>query len=233
MSEMALGQGESGFDCWWQRQGEWVETPNQRRGGESGVQRLRADDGRLCYAKRQIGHTYRSLSHPFGRPTVLREAQALQAWAGLGVLVPHVLYVGTRRATDGQWEALLVTEALEGFIDIERWCAEGGRERHGEAVHRRLLEELGRVLARLHAANWQHGCLYPKHILIRVTGSGDAAQVQVALLDLEKSRRRLSRKRAVRHDFDQLKRHSSWGLAEWSHLLYGYNSSPKHGRAAR
>ena len=28
------------FDYFWQRQGEWVEAPNQRRGGESGVQRL-------------------------------------------------------------------------------------------------------------------------------------------------------------------------------------------------
>ncbi|MFZ3206922.1 MAG: lipopolysaccharide kinase InaA family protein, partial [Pseudomonas sp.] len=28
------------FEQWWQLQGEWVEEPNHRRGGESGVQRL-------------------------------------------------------------------------------------------------------------------------------------------------------------------------------------------------
>ena len=28
------------FDRWWHSEGEWVEPPNQRRGGESGVRRL-------------------------------------------------------------------------------------------------------------------------------------------------------------------------------------------------
>lgn len=226
---MAVGRGESVFDYWWQRRGVWVEAPNQRRGGESGVQRL-TENGSLCYAKRQVGHVYRSLAYPFGRPTVLREAHALHAWTRLGVRVPSILYSGARRGADGRWEAMLVTEALEGFVDIERWYAEGGRDRHGEAVHRRFLEQLGSVLARLHAARWQHGCLYLKHVFIRVVGSNDASRVDVAMLDLEKSRRRWSRKKAMDHDFEQLKRHSSWNEADWSHLLYGYYSSREHGR---
>ncbi len=59
--------GESRFDFYWRQQGEWVEEPNQRRGGESGVQRLNDASGKLLYAKRQVGHIYRSLLHPFGR----------------------------------------------------------------------------------------------------------------------------------------------------------------------
>lgn len=231
VAEMA-GSIESGFEYWWQRRGDWVEEPNQRRGGESGVQRLHAENGHLCYAKRQIGHVYRSMSHPLGRPTVLREAQALRAWRALGVLVPRILYAGARRDMGGTWEAMLVTEALDGFVDIERWYAEGGRERHGEAIHRRFLEQLGSVLARLHAARWQHGCLYLKHVFIRVAGSNDAARVDVALLDLEKSRRRWSRKKAMDHDFEQLKRHSSWDDADWGYLLYGYHFSPEYSGAA-
>ncbi|HAF92779.1 MAG TPA: InaA protein, partial [Pseudomonas sp.] len=31
----------STFQRWWEAQGEWVEEPNQRRDGESGVKRLR------------------------------------------------------------------------------------------------------------------------------------------------------------------------------------------------
>lgn len=56
------------FDYFWQRQGEWVEAPNQRRGGESGVQRLSDETGHLLYAKRQVGHIYRSLLHPSVAP---------------------------------------------------------------------------------------------------------------------------------------------------------------------
>ena len=37
----ATGQSSyKDFNDWWQRTGAWVEAPNQRRGGESGVQRL-------------------------------------------------------------------------------------------------------------------------------------------------------------------------------------------------
>jgi len=65
---------ENRFEFYWQQQGEWVEEPNQRRGGESGVQRIHEANGRLLYVKRQVGHTYRSWRYPLGRPTVLREA---------------------------------------------------------------------------------------------------------------------------------------------------------------
>jgi hypothetical protein len=57
-------ESPSQFDFYWRQQGEWVEEPNQRRGGESGVQRLNDANGKLLYAKRQVGHIYRSLLHP-------------------------------------------------------------------------------------------------------------------------------------------------------------------------
>lgn len=221
MLGVAVCRSEDLFDDWWDREGAWVETPNVRRGGESGVQRLSAEGGGLYYAKRQTGHVYRSLGYPLGRPTVLREREALDAWTRLGVRVPRVLYSGARRDEHGAWRALLVTEALDGFVDLERWYAQGGRERHGEQVHDRFLQQFGAVLARLHGARWQHGCLYAKHVFIRIQGG----EVEIALLDLEKSRRRWSAKKAMRHDFQQLRRHSSWGNADWEHLLYGYQSS--------
>ncbi|KPW73310.1 InaA protein [Pseudomonas cannabina] len=44
------------FSHFWSKRGEWVEEPNVRRGGESGVQRLLMEDGKTLYAKRQTGH---------------------------------------------------------------------------------------------------------------------------------------------------------------------------------
>lgn len=206
------------FEQWWQRQGEWVEAPNQRRGGESGVQRLREADGSLLYAKRQVGHLYRDLLHPFGRPTVLRERDALLGLSRLGVRVPQLVYCDVRHSAEQGWRGLLVTKALDGFVDIDSWYAQGGLEQCGEPLHQQLLQQIGAMLARMNQGRWQHGCLYSKHVFVKV----DAQGVEVALLDLEKSRQRLSRQQAARHDLRQLKRHSSWNDAQWQQLIYGY-----------
>lgn len=205
------------FQHWWQLQGEWVEEPNQRRGGESGVQRLQGQDA-IWYAKRQIGHLYRSPLHPLGRPTVLRERRALLALDALGVAVPKLIYCGVELDAQQGWRGLLVTAALDGFDDIDSWYAKGGREVCGETQHTRLLGEIGVTLARMHLGRWQHGCLYAKHVFVRFDGE----RPQVALLDLEKSRQRLSRRRAARHDLLQLRRHSPWSDDDWQQLLQGY-----------
>ncbi|UVJ43209.1 InaA protein [Pseudomonas sp. LS1212] len=214
--------GESRFDYFWRQRGEWVEEPNQRRGGESGVQRLRSDDGQLLYAKRQIGHIYRTVLHPFGRPTVLRERDALLGFQALNVRVPDMVFCGVAHDADHQWRGLLVTAALDDFEEIDDFYAGGGRERHGEAVHDQILKDLAENLARMHRGHWQHGCLYSKHVFVRVVGEGEAARAEVALLDLEKCRRRISRQRAARNDLKQLRRHSSWSQADWKKLLYFY-----------
>ena len=214
--------GNDRFEYFWQQQGEWVEEPNQRRGGESGVQRLRDDSGHLLYAKRQVGHIYRSLLHPFGRPTVFREYAALTSCEQLGVRVPNIVYCGVERDADRQWRALLVSEALDGFEEIDTWYAKGGREHHGEALHDRILEDLARNLARMHMGHWQHGCLYSKHVFVKVVGEGDQARAEVALLDLEKCRKRISKHRAAANDLRQLRRHSSFKGADWEKLLYFY-----------
>ncbi len=215
----------SRFDEFWQQDGEWVEAPNQRRGGESGVQRLRSPGGQLMYVKRQVGHLYRSWLHPLGRPTVLRERDAIVALQGLEVNVPRLVFCGTTRDAQSQWRALLVTEALDGYLEIDQWYLDGQRERVGEAAHDHVLAKLAGNLARMHKARWQHGCLYMKHIFVRVRGEGATADVDVALLDLEKCRQRLSASKASAHDLKQLRRHSSWSDAEWSKLLYFYQTA--------
>ncbi|WP_342650662.1 lipopolysaccharide kinase InaA family protein [Pseudomonas sp. REB1044] len=215
----------SRFDYYWQQQGEWVEAPNQRRGGESGVQRLDDGSGQLLYAKRQVGHIYRSLLHPFGRPTVLRELDALTRFEQLGVRVPRIVFAGAERDADQQWRALLVSEALDGFVDLDTWHAEGARERYPQVLHERMLEELAANLARMHLGHWQHGCLYGKHVFVKVIGEDDQMRAEVALLDLEKCRRRISCQRAAYNDLRQLRRHSSLNTAEFETLLYFYQSA--------
>ncbi len=48
---MALSNGHDEFNQWWATEGDWVEEPNQRRNGMSGVQRIERD-GKVLYVKR-------------------------------------------------------------------------------------------------------------------------------------------------------------------------------------
>lgn len=210
------------FEHFWDWRGEWVEAPNLRRGGESGVERVRRDDGVLLYCKRQCGHLYRSLLHPFGRPTVLRERDAIRAFERLGVKVPRLVFCGARRGGEAGWQALLVTEALDGFIDFERWYASVEGRPDTLAERERVLGKVAEVLARLHRGGWQHGCLYPKHVFIRLGEGSDPASVEIALLDLEKSRRRFAHARAAFNDVGQIKRHSAIREDDWACLLAAY-----------
>lgn len=213
------------FDYYWNQQGEWVEEPNVRRGGESGVQRVIGRDGQLLYAKRQTGHIYRSWLHPFGRPTVLRELDALTGVSKLGVRVPEIVFCGAQPDPQYKWRALLVTKSLDGFDELEKWEASGGRAQYGEAVYERVLKDLAENLARMHKGRWQHSCIYIKHVFVRVTGEGESAKVEVALIDLEKCRQRLTAHRAAAHDMKQLRRHSSFNGADWKKLVYFYETA--------
>lgn len=215
----------SSFEHYWMTKGDWVEEPNVRRGGESGVQRV-VDNDQLVYVKRQTGHIYRSVLHPFGRPTVLRESDALKGLRGLNVRVPRLMYCGAKRDQREGWQALLVTAALEGFEEYEVWLEKEGRQRFGEAVHDQILKDLADNLARMHRGRWQHSCLYIKHVFVRVTEDAQGnPHGEVALLDLEKCRQRLTAQRAASHDLKQLRRHSSFSDADWKKLLYFYQTA--------
>lgn len=206
LSSVASAQpGSTQFDRWWNSTGVWVEPANQRRGGESGVQLLnRGDTQQLpLYCKRQVGHLYRSLRHPFGRPTVLRECDAYRTLARLGIRTPNIVYCATRRK-DQQWQALLVTESLQGYVNLTQWY----EENTSPQLRQRVLRQLAITLARMHQAGFQHGCCYPKHIFVKLhSGSAGQTEVEIALLDLEKSRQRWRASNASRHDLRQLMRH--------------------------
>jgi len=206
------------FDAWWLREGSWVEPPNRRRGGESGVQLVTLEDGRRCYSKRQVEHTYRSLRHPLGRPTVLRERDACEALGAIGVATPKLVYAGARKRA-GVWQAILVTEALEGLVDIDQWYRTDSAAVHEGSRHA-MLEELARQVSLMHAGGWQHGCLYAKHVFV---SCDDDQAPRVVLIDLEKCRRRRPQG-ASRRDVEQFSRHrGAMPEGDWLFFLDAYD----------
>lgn len=196
------------FSTWWNAAGDWVEEPNRRRSGWSGMMRCRFGD-RVYYVKKQCNHLYRSPRHPFGRPTAQREHANLVRLHALGLEAPVPVYFGSRRTGDG-FEAVLATEELTGYAPLDAQTALAAAERMTLAVR------VGETLRILHRAGLQHSCLYDKHIFV---GWQDG-QPRIALIDLEKLRRRLLPGRAARHDLDQLRRHQTiWSEQEWQALL--------------
>ncbi|MEB3734286.1 lipopolysaccharide kinase InaA family protein [Halopseudomonas pachastrellae] len=142
---------------------------HERRDGNSGVQRLTDQDPTL-YLKRQTAISAARCVIPL---TSHCGARSL----GLGRLSRRWCACAAdplcgARKQQGQWQGLLVTEELRDFISLDEWYAGDARAQHGEAVHRHLLRELASCLSLAHNAGLQHGCLYSKHIFIRVRSRG-------------------------------------------------------------
>jgi len=188
------------FEKLWDLPETWVEPPNYRRGGFSGVIRTTID-GQAAYIKKQVNHNYHSLRHPLGQPTAFREYQAMTIANKLGVDTPVPLFCESEWV-GGEHRTLLVTKALEGYTSLSDipWPME-------PAENLAVLRAVAQTLAKLHCARWQHSSLYPTHIFVKK----EQSSWRVALLDLEKMRRRLTVKQASHHDLKQfLRRIRRW-----------------------
>jgi tRNA A-37 threonylcarbamoyl transferase component Bud32 len=159
---------------------------------------------KTAFVKSQKGYTCRAL-WSFGRkvPTLLREYRALTALAAIGIPVPEVLDF----SSEGD-SARLVLAGLDNVLQLnaalERFPAESER----------ILERVAHLIRAMHQHRWNHGALYPEHILV----SEDNPHT-VTLIDLEKA------DRSVFHgaDLDRLVRYlnlDSPDLARWFDLCY-------------
>ncbi len=165
--------------------------------------------GRLLYVKRQRNHLCRTWRHPLGWPTVSREWFYLHLLKQLGVPAPQPVFHASRKTNEG-FEAVLVTEELKGYQDLDQYT-------DLDAASLSLLADaLGQVLGRLHRAKLQHSCLYGKHVMLR----WDDGKPSIALIDLEKLRPRLTRNMAAAHDLEQLKRRQQVLVGDdWQRML--------------
>jgi hypothetical protein len=213
------------FDDFWRREITWFEKPNFRRGGWSGVARLvlkKSGGGNVdVFIKRQEDHVTRTWRHPFrGTPTLRREYENLRRFEAARLPVPGLLYFGEDQVA-GHQRAVLVTEALAGYHSLEElsgeWMTRGWPSM---ATRRSLITGIAKVIARMHAHRFQHNCLYAKHVFVK---QGNSGELEVRLIDLEKAKRRCSRRRAVHRDLDTLHRHTAgWRLTDRVRFLSAY-----------
>lgn len=177
----------------------FFQDPNQRRGGWSGVSLVECGKHKY-FVKRQCNHTYREPRRLYRRtPTLRREHRNMLRVRRLGLVTPDIILYGERGRN-----AVLVTGALEGYVDLVTWLADS---RDSQARHR-FFQALIAQLQTLHGAGFHHGCLYGSHIMVKA-GTIPA----IAFLDLENLRWTPRRAHNASKDIGQLFRHTE-GLTE-------------------
>lgn len=65
-----------------------------------------------------------------------------------------------------------------------------------------MLKVVALAFKKMYSINRQYGCCYVRYIYVKIEGN-----VEVGFFDLEKSRRRLRRDKAINYDFRQLEKY--------------------------
>ncbi|HKO86929.1 MAG TPA: lipopolysaccharide kinase InaA family protein [Burkholderiales bacterium] len=209
------------FEDFWNLEWNWVEPRNERRDGWSGASRTSVDttDGRLSlFVKRQENHCYRSFTHPFrGRPTFYREWRNIQRLQRSGVQTLDPVYYG-ERMFEGRYQAVLVTIALDDFIDLDRFFE--NREQANDPQRALILDTVADLLLQMHRSGLRHNCLGGNHLMVRLLSSN---QAEVRVLDLEKLKQTFDVPGSAAKDLARLIRHTPTLRAEEHQaLITGY-----------
>ncbi|SDK39884.1 Lipopolysaccharide kinase (Kdo/WaaP) family protein [Methylophilus rhizosphaerae] len=217
------------FEALWNREIAWFEEPNQRRGGWSGVGRLvlqaESAEPLVLFVKKQQNHGRLTWRHPWrGEPTFRREFNRLRQLAATGIHAPRVVAYA-EAIQSGQQCAVLVTENLHDFVDLETLLPSLQQWPRTEKTG--TLRQLAQQVRRFHDLGLVHRALYPKHLFVR----GKAEQAEIALIDLEKARSSLCASSRMLFDLSALQRHTplltrSQRLLFFKHYL-GLNSTGK------
>jgi hypothetical protein len=218
--------GLDSFEALWTSDATWVEEPNFRRQGWSGVCRIELNNAAApligMYLKRQENHGYRSLANPLRyQPTAYREYKRLVAMQAAGITVPDILYYGERRHGK-KLQAILMTREIPPSIPLDDYL--GLTPERDPAEVDRVIQDTATLIAKLHRRHFQHCALYGKHVLI--SGVETAAEARCRpvpyLIDVEKSRWRLSRLAIAMRDLNQFQRRAPWTTTQWDTFLAHY-----------
>ncbi|TBU95727.1 lipopolysaccharide kinase [Stutzerimonas kirkiae] len=209
-------QGLDTFEALWNLPLVPVDEPNVRGKGISTVYRLCIGE-RSYFLKRQSNYLTRTLRHPLkGETTLAREFRNIRLYRQRGIPALHAAFFGERNLP-GERQALLLTPALDGWLDLHHYLLEWPEL--AEAERQDVLGTCGRLIRTLHSQGQKHSCLYPKHVFLR----RQAGSMQACLIDLEKTRPLLPIRMDRVADIETLvRRAAAWDERCIRHLLASY-----------
>jgi len=231
--EILLHNSLGSFKDLWEIKSGFIEEPNYRRGGWSGIilYEIRLQNGQplKIVIKRQENHTFRSLLHPLrGTPTLFREYNNICRFEKCAIPTLEPLYYGERRA-GGNIQAVLVIRFLEGYRNLDEVLKEAGENEVSGQNY--IIDSVAGMIAQVHSHRFQHSCLYGKHVFVK-TGKEEPSDTR--LIDLEKMHSGLSRFSVAVHDLGALFRHSRWpGDDTWNLFIKSYLSKAGLGRKGK
>lgn len=191
------------FQELWAAELPWVEEPNYRRGGWSGVARYQMDahsPESIVYIKRQQNHVFRPWSNPKrGLPTFYREVRNILYFTMHGIPVVTPIFFDMREQ-DGNQQAILVTKALIGYRSLEDLIPMWQRDGYpNEDTAKAIIGKIAAALRKIHQLGYRHGAFKSKHIFIKYDETEVSADVR--LLDFEVSRKVRRKHRRIMPDF--------------------------------
>lgn len=195
-----------------QREFDWFEAPNRRRGGWSGVSRIVLNpdapepEQKAVFLKIQQNHFYIAPNTYFlKRLTFEREFAAMQALRPQCDAIPQVAMFA-KWQVDGNQGSILVTEALDSWIPLRPWLL-GNLDMPApekDTLHR-AFEAIAKTAREINQAGWIHMCFSAKHLFVKERSDGSFA---VRVVDLEKTRKRIGLGRRTVKDCSHFMRHT-------------------------
>lgn len=229
--EILAHNGLADFEALWALQADWFESPNERRGGWSGVSRceLQRPDGGTAtiFLKRQLNHRTRSFWHPVdGVSTFAREFKRIMAFKHHGIPSLEPVFFGTR-GNGADQRAILATAELGGFVPLDTLVAQWARDGVPPLAERvRIMAAVAALARKMHDCRIRHSCFFPKHVFVHVTPEG---RVEARVIDLEKSRSHQLISRCAARDLYSLSHYSPpvWRRTDRLRFLLLYLGIPK------
>ena len=191
------------------RKFEWFEEPNLRFGGRSGVTRLCLNpeapkaEQVMVFLKIQHNHCYRTIQNGMlKRQTFEREMDAFEGLKDTGLLPELLLFAKWNK--DGDVGSVVITRALDGFVEIKDFISQIRRTlSEPDAQIRKVLASVADASRVMHEANWLHCSYKPKHVFI---GAEKDGKFPIRLIDFERARHPFRTKYYVTEDLSRFLR---------------------------
>jgi hypothetical protein len=193
------------FQAFWGLPENWVEKPNSRRGGWSGVSFHAICDANgerfSIFVKRQENHNYLSFAKPCqARPTFFREFINIRLLEQIGVPSLEPVYYG-ERVLNNRRQAVLSTVSLNNYNDLNS-LFKGQSVK--ESIRREILHTIADTFRLMHSNLLRHASLSGKHVMVKINDDS----FDIRILDLEKMRRGWHRLYVSVRDIERFIRHT-------------------------
>lgn len=195
-----------------QREFDWFEAPNRRRGGWSGVSKILLNpdateaEKKAVFLKIQQNHFYIAPNTYFlKRLTFEREFAAMQAIRPHCDAIPEAVLFA-QWEVNGDKGCILITESLDEWNPLGPWLlGKHSEPAPDQETFHRVLEAIAATARQIHEAGWIHMCFSAKHLFVKEKADG---QFATRVVDLEKTRKRIGLGRRTVKDCSHFMRHT-------------------------